>query len=621
MADDKGKNKKKWYEFSDKEKRGGLGLLLLLLAISAVQNRVAIARAYARWTAPTITIATFTKDVQDGKVREVEITPTREGHECRFDIVAKDGRAYIAHGMGQTCRDLSDQLEKDRRLRVWFQPSEGSGTKTGSTSDLVSSLFNWGILLFLMYQIFRRYKGDKIEPFVPSKEAPVTFADVGGIDEARDDLEEIVKRLKDPESLLKLGGLPLRGALLIGPPGTGKTLLARAVAGEADVPFFLVTGPSLSEGHVGESAKRIHELFETARRVAPAIIFIDEIDAIGRSRTINDPPNWDQPGLNQLLVEMDGVDGRQGVVVLAATNHPELLDTALTRAGRFDRKVTLQLPDAKGRLAILEKTVRSRKISLASAVNLEDVARSTPGFSGAELAGLLNEAVLGAVRAARGEVTGQDLDAARDRVLMGSATARALTPHELRVVATHEAGHAIVAYHLPHAQPIHKVTIVHRGAALGMVMQTPHEDRYLMMRVELIASIAMMLGGRLAEERTFNEFHVTTGAASDFQQATTLATRMVREWGMVSQAEGDWCRERTYAASDRLSDALHQEVERQVAKILAEARQLAEETLKKHDIHHKRLVAALLARETLTREDLDTLFADPEPAPAEPPQA
>ncbi len=635
------KKKKSWKDWF-KGRTHAFWVVMGLVIGALVVPTIAVAILYRHGvvhfvpTPTDLTAAQFIRAVDRGEVEEVKITPDREGIQCRYDIRFRDGRTFLARGMYQSCGDLSDQLAKDTRLRAVFLPSESSASVDGteSATKLIASLIEWGFILGMLYLILGRIfsglpgpskgedekEAEKPQPFVPSTEARVTFADVGGIDEAREDLEELVRHLKDPVRLLKLGGRPLRGCLLVGPPGTGKTFLARAVAGEAGVPFFSIAGSSLSRSLVGQSAGAIRSLFEAARAVAPAIIFIDEIDAIGRSRTKRDPPNWDLPGLNQLLVEMDGIGGGEGVVVIAATNHPELLDAALTRPGRFDRKISLPLADAKGRQAILAATVRSRKIALAASISLEGLARSTPGFSGADLANLLNEAVLSAVRADRTEVTEQDLDLARDRVLMGSATARVLTARELRVVAVHEAGHAIVAYHLPNTEPIHKITIVNRGEALGMVTQVPEEDRYLSTRVELIASIAVMLGGRLAEERASADSHVTTGASGDFRQATDLAVRMVREWGMARNGQGAWSRYRTYTVDDDLSGSLQEQVETEVAAIIEEARQLASETLKTHDGRHALLVAALLERETLTREDLDRLFAESvetSPAPTE----
>ena len=361
----------------------------------------------------------------------------------------------------------------------------------------------------------------------------VTFADVAGIDEAKQELEEIVEFLKDPQKFQRLGGKIPKGCLLVGPPGTGKTLLARAIAGEANVPFFTISGSDFVEMFVGVGASRVRDMFEQAKRNAPCIVFIDEIDAVGRHRGTGLGGGHDEreQTLNQLLVEMDGFEANEGVILIAATNRPDVLDPALLRPGRFDRQVVVPNPDILGREQILK--VHMRKVPLAPNVDARVIARGTPGFSGADLANLVNEAALLAARANRRLVTMADFEAAKDKVLMGAERrSMVMTEQEKQLTAYHEAGHALVGFFVPGNDPLHKVTIIPRGRALGVTMNLPERDRYAFRKNEIEARLAMMFGGRVAEQLVFGKENVTTGAANDIQQATDMARRMVTEWGM-----------------------------------------------------------------------------------------
>ena len=359
-----------------------------------------------------------------------------------------------------------------------------------------------------------------------------TFADVAGVDEAKDELQEVVDFLKDPGKFQRLGGKIPKGALLVGPPGTGKTLLARAVAGEAGVPFFSISGSDFVEMFVGVGASRVRDMFEQAKKNAPCIIFIDEIDAVGRHRGAGLGGGNDEreQTLNQLLVEMDGFESNEGIILIAATNRPDVLDPALLRPGRFDRQVVVPNPDVSGREKILR--VHMKDVPLAADVNVKTLARGTPGFSGADLANLVNEAALLAARKDRKMVTHRDFEDAKDKVMMGAERkSMAMNEEEKRLTAYHEAGHAIVAINVKMADPVHKATIVPRGRALGMVMQLPEGDRYSMKHQQMIDRIAIMAGGRVAEELIFGKENITSGASSDIEQATKLARAMVTRWG------------------------------------------------------------------------------------------
>lgn len=373
---------------------------------------------------------------------------------------------------------------------------------------------------------FGRNRARRYSPDLPK----VTFADVAGVDEAKQDLTEVVDFLSHPDKYLQIGARIPRGVLLVGPPGTGKTLLARAVAGEAGVPFFSISGSEFVEMFVGVGASRVRDLFAQAKAAQPAIVFVDELDAVGRRRgaglgAVNDER---EQTLNQLLVEMDGFDERQQVILLAATNRPDVLDPALLRPGRFDREVVVPLPDSRGRYGILR--IHARKLRLAADVDLERIARTTIGLSGADLANLSNEAALGAARHNRVEVTNQDFEEAWDKIVLGAERSTVLSPRDRQVVAYHEGGHAVVAWLTPAADPVRKVTIVPRGRALGVTEQLPGEDRYNMSRTELIARLDVMLGGRESEQLVFQE--ITTGAENDLVQATRLARRMITRWAM-----------------------------------------------------------------------------------------
>ncbi|PZN97030.1 MAG: cell division protein FtsH [Alphaproteobacteria bacterium] len=444
-----------------------------------------------------------------------------------------------------------------------------------------------------------------------------TFEDVAGVDEAKEELSEVVDFLKDPGKFQRLGGKIPKGALLVGPPGTGKTLLARAVAGEAGVPFFSISGSDFVEMFVGVGASRVRDMFEQAKKNAPCIIFIDEIDAVGRHRGAGLGGGNDEreQTLNQLLVEMDGFEANEGIILIAATNRPDVLDPALLRPGRFDRQVVVPNPDVNGREKIIR--VHMKDVPLAADVNVKTIARGTPGFSGADLANLVNEAALMAARKDRRMVTHRDFEDAKDKVMMGAERrSMAMNEEEKRLTAYHEGGHAIVAMNVKMADPVHKATIVPRGQALGMVMQLPEGDRYSMKYQQMVDRIAIMAGGRVAEELIFGKSNITSGASSDIQQATKLARRMVTQWGfsdvLGTVAYGENEQEvflgHSVARSQNVSEETARIIDAEVKKLVTSGWNEARKILKTKAADLETLAQALLEYETLSGQEIKDLI-------------
>ncbi|GMN14048.1 ATP-dependent zinc metalloprotease FtsH [Altererythrobacter sp. MTPC7] len=448
------------------------------------------------------------------------------------------------------------------------------------------------------------------------KQGKVTFADVAGIDEAREELEEIVEFLKDPSRFSKLGGQIPKGALLVGSPGTGKTLLARAIAGEAGVPFFTISGSDFVEMFVGVGASRVRDMFEQAKKNAPCIVFIDEIDAVGRSRGggLGNSNDEREQTLNQLLVEMDGFEANEGIIIIAATNRPDVLDPALLRPGRFDRQVVVPIPDIDGREKIL--AVHMKKVPLAPDVNSRTIARGTPGFSGADLANLVNEAALLAARRNKRLVAMQEFEDAKDKVMMGSERrSMVMTDDEKKMTAYHEAGHALVSLNEPASDPIHKATIIPRGRALGMVMRLPERDNYSYHRDKMHADLAVAMGGRVAEEIIFGHDKVSSGASSDIQYATNLARNMVTKWGMSEklgplQYEDQQEGYLGMSASQRTmgSDETNKLIDAEIKELVEGALKRATTILTDQEDKLHLLAQAMLEYETLTGDEIDQLL-------------
>ncbi len=480
-----------------------------------------------------------------------------------------------------------------------------------------------GVWLFFMRQI--QGAGGKTLGFGRSrarllneKTERITFDDVAGIEEAKEELEEIIAFLRDPKKFQRLGGKIPRGVLLIGPPGTGKTLLARAVAGEADVPFFSISGSDFVEMFVGVGASRVRDMFEQGKKNAPCIIFVDEIDAVGRHRGAGLGGGNDEreQTLNQLLVEMDGFETNEGVILISATNRPDVLDPALLRPGRFDRQVVVPNPDIDGREKIL--LVHLRKVPQAPNVDARQIARGTPGFSGADLANLVNEAALLAARRDKRLVTLSELEDAKDKVLMGSERkSMVMSEEERRLTAYHESGHAIAALSCPASDPVHKATIIPRGRALGMVMRLPARDHISLAKDQLEANIIVAMGGRIAEEMIFGKEKITTGAASDIQQATAIARRMVTEWGMSDELGPIRYQENqeevflghSVARQQNISEATANAIDAETRRFIEQAYKNCEKILKKNKKQLHTLAKALLTFETLSGQDINDVLA------------
>ncbi len=492
--------------------------------------------------------------------------------------------------------------------------------------EMFISFLPWLFLLGFMIFIFMQMQGSgnrvmqfgKSKAKVVSKDQPrVTFKDVAGLEEAIEELQEIKDFLQNPDRYRQMGAKIPKGVLLFGPPGTGKTLLARAVAGEAGAPFMSISGSDFVEMFVGVGASRVRDLFEQAKTSAPAIIFIDEIDAVGRHRGAGLGGGHDEreQTLNQLLVELDGFEGNTGVIVMAATNRPDILDPALLRPGRFDRQIVVDAPDIEGRKQILE--VHAKGKPLAEELDLEVLARRTPGFTGADLANLINEAALLATRRRKAEVTMDELEEAIDRVMAGpERKTKVMTDDEKKLIAYHETGHALVGWALPNADPVHKVTIVARGRSLGHTLALPTHDKYLVRRSELVDQLAMLLGGRVAEEIIYAD--PTTGAANDIEKATSLARKMVMEYGMSDElgpmqygrAHGEVFLGRDYGRQQDYSDEVAAFIDNEVRKMITAAHDEAQVILTHHRDALERMVAELMDHETVGPDEVAKIFAD-----------
>ncbi len=557
----------------------------------------------------------FMSRVDEGKVSDVTI----KGHIVNGHLT-EAGAAFSTYLPDDT--NVTDKLMA-KNVKIIAQPDDSNSPGVwGYFLNYLPFIIMIGAYIFFMRQM--QGGGGKAMGFgrsrarlLTEKTGRVTFDDVAGVDEAKQELQEVVDFLKDPQKFQKLGGKIPKGVLLVGPPGTGKTLVARAVAGEANVPFFTISGSDFVEMFVGVGASRVRDMFEQGKKHAPCIIFIDEIDAVGRHRGAGLGGGNDEreQTLNQLLVEMDGFEANEGVILIAATNRPDVLDPALLRPGRFDRQVVVPNPDILGREKILK--VHMRKVPLANDVDARVIARGTPGFSGADLANLVNEAALMAARANKSVVGMFELESAKDKVLMGAERrSMVMTEKEKELTAYHESGHALVGLNVPQSDPLHKVTIIPRGRALGVTMNLPERDKYGHTITELTSKIAMMFGGRVAEELIFGKENVTTGASSDIQQATAIARRMVMEFGMSDRLgrvrynanEQEIFLGHSVAQQQNVSEATAQIIDMEVRRLIEEAENKAREVLTTHidDLH--KIAKALLEYETLTGEEVQALL-------------
>ncbi len=550
---------------------------------------------------------TFLAALEEGEVADVTIQGSN------LEGTYADGSAFKTYAPDDP--DLISML-RAQGVAIEAEPDE-------TNSFWMSLMVSWGpiLLLIAVWIFFMRQMqsgGGKAMSFGKSRakllsesSAKITFNDVAGIDEAKDELEEVVAFLKDPKKFSRLGGRIPKGVLLVGAPGTGKTLLGRAIAGEAGVPFFSISGSDFVEMFVGVGASRVRDLFVQGKKNAPCIIFIDEIDAVGRHRGAGMGGGHDEreQTLNQLLVEMDGFESNEGVILIAATNRPDVLDPALLRPGRFDRQVVVPRPDVRGRIKILQ--VHARKVPLGDDVDLEVVAKGTPGFSGADLENLVNEAALLAARANKNEVSRLDLESAKDKVMMGAERrSMVITEEEKKVTAYHEAGHALVAMYIPEADPVHKVSIIPRGRAMGVTMYLPTEEKYNETAMGLNIKICTLLGGRIAEELVFES--VTSGASNDLERATAIARKMVCEWGMseklgplaYGEKEGEVFLGRDYGHVKNYSEATAFAIDEEIRRIVEENYVRTREILSKNKEALIEVSEALLERENMDGSEI-----------------
>jgi len=561
----------------------------------------------------------FIEEVGKGNIAKVVI----EGRVLK--ATTTDGRKLTSYAPPDLWM-VSDLLKHG--VKIEARPEE-------EQSFLMSIFVSWfpmllliGVWIFFMRQMQGGGRGGAFS-FGKSKARlldessnTITFADVAGCDEAKEEVSELVDFLRDPSKFQKLGGRIPKGVLLVGNPGTGKTLLAKAIAGEAKVPFFSISGSDFVEMFVGVGAARVRDMFENAKKHAPCIIFIDELDAVGRQRGAGLGGGNDEreQTLNQMLVEMDGFEGSVGVIVIAATNRPDVLDPALMRPGRFDRQVVVPLPDIRGREQIL--VVHMRKVPLSPDVKADIIARGTPGFSGADLANLVNEAALFAARGNKRLVDMEDFEKAKDKIMMGAERrSMVMNEDERRNTAYHEAGHAVVAKLMPKSDPVHKVTIIPRGRALGLTMQLPEEDRYAYDRVYLMSRIAVLFGGRIAEELFMNQ--MTTGASNDFERATQMARDMVTRYGMsdalgpmvYGENEGEVFLGRSVTTHKNMSEATMEKVDREIRRIIDEQYALARRLLDEHRDKVEAMASALLELETIDADQINDIMQGKPPRP------
>ncbi|MDT0594506.1 ATP-dependent zinc metalloprotease FtsH [Glaciecola petra] len=590
--------------------------LILWLVIAVVLMMVFQGFNTPTTAAKNTDYTTFLQNVEDGNVKEVLM----EGRNITGTLRNNEEFTTVIPPIGDP--QLVDQLFKKGVISY--------SAETEKPSFLKTLFVNWfpmllliGVWIFFMRQM-QGGGGRGAMSFGKSKarllsedQIKTTFADVAGCDEAKEDVSELVDFLRDPTKFQKLGGRIPKGVLMVGPPGTGKTLLAKAIAGEAKVPFFTISGSDFVEMFVGVGASRVRDMFEQAKKSSPCIIFIDEIDAVGRQRGAGLGGGHDEreQTLNQMLVEMDGFEGHEGIIVIAATNRPDVLDPALLRPGRFDRQVTVGLPDIRGREQILK--VHMRKVPIADDVEASVIARGTPGFSGADLANLVNEAALFAARTNKRLVAMEEFDKAKDKIMMGSERKTMVMSEEEKTnTAYHEAGHAIVGRLVPKHDPVYKVSIIPRGRALGVTMYLPEQDKYSNSREELESRIATLFGGRIAEEITLGKAGVTTGASNDIERATMIARKMVTQWGLsermgpmlYAEEEGEVFLGRSTSKSNNMSDETAKAIDAEVRELIDRNYKLADQILKDNMDILEAMKDALMKYETIDAKQIDDLM-------------
>ena len=602
--------------------------IMVWLVIGVILTMVFMQVGNRQSSQTSLDYSTFMEEARQGHISKVKLDNNRT-----LKATSRDGKTYTVNTPGIQDPWMVGDLMKFG-VNVEAQPVE-------EQSLLMSIFVSWfpmllliGVWIFFMRQMQGGGRGGAFSfgksraRMLDENQNQVTFGDVAGVDEAKEEVGELVDFLRDPSKFQKLGGRIPRGVLMVGSPGTGKTLLARAIAGEAKVPFFSISGSDFVEMFVGVGAARVRDMFEQAKKNAPCIVFIDEIDAVGRQRGAGLGGGNDEreQTLNQLLVEMDGFEGASGVIVIAATNRPDVLDPALLRPGRFDRQVVVPLPDIRGREQIL--LVHMRKVPIAPDVEANIIARGTPGMSGADLANLVNEAALYAARRSKRLVDMDDFEEAKDKIFMGAERkSMVITPEDKKKTAYHESGHAIIGSVLPGCDPVHKVTVIPRGRALGVTWSLPEMDRYSLYRDQMLAQISMLFGGRVAEELFIG--NVSTGASNDFERATQIARDMVTRYGMsdslgpmtYGENDGEVFVGRSITTHKNMSDATMQKVDQEIRRIIDEQYTLARKILEDNRDKVEAMTNALLEWETLDSEQIKDIMAGRPPRPPKPPAA
>lgn len=591
----------------------GIKLIVgLLIVVVAITYGINLYTNYAN-NKNAVSYDELIADLRAGKIEKVTecsgyvSSKYRDVDQEKTTFVGEDA-AFVKNMFSKMGLDLDPTTVKGDKCQDTLKPADVFSWVINILFIVLIGYIAWKVLTNLNENGSKIFGfGESKAKFIIGKKQDITLKDVGGVSEAKDELNEIIMFLKTPEKFRKLGARIPKGILMVGAPGTGKTLLARAIAGEAGVPFFIASGSEFEEMLVGAGASRVRDLFSKAKKVAPSLIFIDEIDAVGKKRGTSINSSATEQTLNQILVEMDGFDKNQNVIVIAATNRPDVLDPALLRPGRFDRKITLDLPDQDGRLEILKLYAKNKP--LAEDVDLSKIAKRAIGYTGADLENILNEAAIAAAKHDQKEITGGDMEEAALKLVMGTARKRRRTEKELATIAYHEAGHALVTKFVPEADPVHKITIVSRGMSGGMTMHMPEEDENLVSRTKMLSSIKMLLGGFVSEKIFMGD--VTTGASNDIERASKIARDMVKKYGMTTLGTIEYGQDdefEGYGVITNYSEITSQEIDAQVRKIMAECLAETEKIISEHKVEMEKLKKMLLEKEIVTFDEYSQIF-------------